>query len=38
VRFARLVENLEGEVLDIGLNLSIFVFMTNEVLCIEDAR
>jgi hypothetical protein len=29
VRLASLVENLEWEVLDIGLNLSVIVFMTD---------
>jgi hypothetical protein len=29
IRLASLVENLEGEVLDIGLNLSIIKFTTN---------
>jgi hypothetical protein len=29
VRLASLVENLEWEVLDIGLNLSVIIFMTD---------
>ena len=37
VRLATLVENFEGRVLDVGLNLNI-IFATNKSFCIEDAR
>jgi hypothetical protein len=38
VRFPSLAEHLEGEVLEIGLNLSIVKFSTNKTFCIEDTK
>jgi hypothetical protein len=36
VRFSALVNDLEGEVLDIGLHFRIGEFATNETLSVED--